>query len=217
MSFENVRETSEAKLKAQCKKLQKKHPKLIVEVFVSTGFFKQQLNSFIKTNKVGWVVMGLTTKDRFSKFIYGSHSTDIAGKISAPVIIVPDNFKRHSLHKILLSVDNKEKLHKSSLKAFERFAKETKTKVELLHVRTEDEMFSNKLKDVLKINGKNYKIKNVSASTIEKGVGAYIQDKKADLITIISKKHSAFYGLFNESNTKRIAVTSKVPVMAIHD
>jgi hypothetical protein len=116
-----------------------------------------------------------------------------------------------------LGVDNREKLHKSSLTAFENFVKETKAKPSLLHVKTEDEVFSDKLNNVIKINGKNQKIESHPAATIEKGIGDFIRTKKTDLVAIISRKHSAFYNLFNESNTKRVAFTSKVPVMAIHE
>ena len=217
MSYDSIKRTSEQKLSGFHKKLQKHNPKTEIETFVTTGFFKTELAAFIKSHQVKLVVMGLSSKDRFSKFLYGSHSTDIAGKLSAPVIIVPDSFKAASFHKIVLSVDNKEKLHKSSLSAFENFAKETKADVSLLHIQTEDEILKSGQKDVLKINGKLKKIENLHAHNIEKGIGSYTKLKKVDLITIISRKHSVFYNLFNESNTKRIAFSSKVPVMAIHE
>jgi nucleotide-binding universal stress UspA family protein len=217
MSFESIRQSSETKLANQCKKLKKLFPKLEIGTFATTGAFQQELKEFIKSHQVKLVVMGLSSKDRFSKFIYGSHSTDIAGKVNSPVIIVPDNFKTHSAHKIVLSVDNKEKLHKSSLNTFENLTKEMKADVSLLHIQTEDEIFDSGQKDVLKINGKLKKIEKLSAHNIEKGIGSYTKLKKVDLITIISKKHSVFYNLFNESNTKRIAFNSKVPVMAIHE
>ncbi len=217
MSNAPIRAESENKIAGFCKKLQKLYPKIEIGTFVSTGFFKQQLTSFIKTHQVKLVVMGLSAKDRFSKFLYGSHSTDIAGKISAPVIIVPDNFKEHSLHKVLLGIDNKEKFHKSPLHSFENFIKETKTIAILLHIQTEDEIFIDKTLNTIKLNGKNHKIESYPSASIEKGISAFIKEKKIGLIAIISKKHSAFYNLFNESNTKRIAFASKVPVMAIHE
>jgi len=217
MSYTPLRDESENKIADFSKKLQKLHPKISINFFVSTGSFKQQLTAFIEAHKVQLVVMGLSTKDSFSKFIYGSHSTDIAGKISAPVIIVPDNFKVHTLNKILLGVDNEEKLHRSSLKSLERFAKESKSSVTLLHVKTEDEIFGNKLKNTIKLNGKAHKVESYSAIDIVKGIRAFTQTNKTDLIAIISKKHSLFYNLFTESNTKKIAFASKIPVMAIHE
>jgi nucleotide-binding universal stress UspA family protein len=212
-----IRKESENKLFNFCKKLQKQFPKVEIHTFISAGFFKDQLTAFMKKHKVELVVMGLSTKSKFSRFIYGSHSTDIAGKIKAPVIIVPDNFKNHHLHNILLGVDNKEKLHRFPLTAFQNFIKQTKSAVSFLHVRTEDEVITDNSKQILKINGKAHKIENCSSPTIEKGITAYTKKKKADLITIISRKHSVFYNLFSETNTKKIAFASKIPVMCIHE
>jgi nucleotide-binding universal stress UspA family protein len=217
MPSDSIREESVNGTDLFCKKLRKLYPKIEIGAFVSTGFFKQQLTNFIKTHQVKLVVMGITTKNKFSKFLYGSHSTEIAGKINVPVIVVPDNFKKHRLHKVLLGVDNKEKLHKSSLTAFENFVKETKAITNLLHVQTEDEIFVDKTQTTIKLNGKNQKIVSCPYSTFESGISAYAKEKEVDLITIISKKHSAFYNLFNESNTKKIASTSKIPIMAIHE
>lgn len=217
MSNAPIREESENKTTLFCKRLQKQHPRIEIGVFVSTGFFKQQLVSFIKKHKVQLVVMGMKYKDNLNKFIYGSHSTDIAGKINVPVIVVPDNFKIHTLNKVLLGVDNQEKLHKTPLTSFQNFTKETKSAITVLHVKTEDEIFNDKLKNTLKIGGRIHKIENFRSKTFIDGISAYTKQKKVDLIAIISKKHSVFYNLFNESNTKKISFTSKVPVMAIHE
>jgi nucleotide-binding universal stress UspA family protein len=212
-----IRKESENKLADFHNKLQKQFPKIEIHTFISAGFFKDQLTTFMKKHPVQLVVMGLSTKNTFSRFIYGSHSTDIAGKIKAPVIIVPDNFKAHKLHKVLLGVDNKEKLHRSPLTSFRNFIKETKTTFSLLHVRTEDEIITGNSEQVIKIDGKAHKIENCTYPTIEKGIAAYTRKKKADLIAIISRKHSIFYNLFSETNTKKIAFASKIPVMCIHE
>ena len=73
--------------------------------------------------------MGLEAKDRMSKFIYGSHSIDIAGKIDCPVIIVPSKYKTHKLSKIVLTVDSNEKMHKPTLSGFEKFVEKSKIKL----------------------------------------------------------------------------------------
>lgn len=217
MSNAPIKEESEKNINLFYKKLKSKHPKIQIDTYVSTGSFKKQLAAFIKTHEVQLVVMGLKAKERFSKFLYGSHSTDIIGTINAPVIIVPDNFKVHKLQKMVLGIDSREKLHKSPLTQFQTFVKGTGTPVTLLHVKTEDEIFQDKTPDSFKINGKNQKIESYKAASIDKGIITYAKQKKVDLVALISKKHSIFYNLFNESHTKEIAFTSNVPVMSIHE
>ncbi len=197
-------------------RLQIQFPKIKIDSFVTFGRFKEELENFTKAHRVEATVMGLAIKNRVSKYIYGSHGVDITGKIDCPVIIVPSNYKNHQLSKVLLTVDNREKLLKSSLKGFENFIKESKTKLDLLHVRTEWEIFGPVI-DTLKINGKNLKIGQIKANDIQTGVKKYCVSEDIDMIAIISKKHSAFYNFFSESNSKKIAFSAKIPVMAIHE
>jgi hypothetical protein len=49
------------------------------------------------------------------------------------------------------------------------------------------------------------------------GIKKYTKENPVDIITIISRSHSAMYNLFNESNTKTIAYESHKPVLCIHD
>lgn len=217
MSYNSIRDTSVDKLKKFLTRLSKEFPKLDMNYFVTTGSFVEEVNTFVKKHRVQMVVLGLASKNRFSKFIYGSHSTDIAGKVDAPVIIVPEQYKEHKLKTAVMAVDNREKLHKASLKRFDTFTKEAKLNVHLLHVLTEDELFDHKKNQKLEIGSKKYPIEVINESNLERGLKKYTLDSKIDLITIISRHHSAFYNMFNETHTKHIAFSSKVPVMAIHE
>jgi nucleotide-binding universal stress UspA family protein len=216
ITFSAQKNTSDKKTERLANQLKAKFPKLKIDHFISFGGFKQELEDFISQHQIEAAVMGLEAKDKFSKFIYGSHSIDIAGKLNCPVIIVPSRYKKHSLSNVLLSVDNNEKLYKPSLKGFEDFIKKSKTKLSLLHVRTEDEII-HPLMFKLKINAKNLPIETIEAGDIQEGVKKYCNSNSIDLVAMISRKHSAFYNLFVESNTKKIAFAAKVPVMAIHE
>ena len=198
------------------KQLQNHFPKISIDYFVTFGGFKRELENFVAEHKIEVAVLGLAAKNKISKFIYGSHGVDLAGKINCPVIIVPSSYKTHKLSKVLLTVDSNEKLQRSSLKGFERFIENSKTKLSLLHVRTEDELF-HPIKTTLTINGKALPIEEKRSKDIQNGVKKYCAVNNSDLVAIISKKHSVFYDLFIESHTKKIAFAANVPVMAIHE
>lgn len=216
ISYSGNKTTSQQNTHKLITKLQTQFPKIKMDSFITSGAFKKELEAFTKAHKIEAAVMGLATKNRISKYIYGSHGVDTAGKIDCPVIIVPSNYKNHQLSKVLLTVDSHEKLLKSSLKGFEKFIQESKAKLNLLHVRTEDEIFDPAI-DALRVNGKNLKIDVIKANDIQTGVKKHCVTGNIDMIAIISKKHSVFYNFFSESNTKKIAFSSKVPVMSIHE
>jgi nucleotide-binding universal stress UspA family protein len=210
------RKENESKAKKQLESLKVQFPKLEISTFVNTGSFKKEIKRFTEHHQVKLIVMGLAEKNRFYKSVYGSHGVDIAGKLNAPVIIVPEQFKKHALTNVVLAVDNSEKLHSSSLKEFDFLVKTLKPKVNVLHCRTEDEIFEPE-KKAIKINNVHHNIEVLPAKNIKNGIGKFNQEHAIDLVTIISRKHSFFYNLFAESNTKQIALSTKIPVMAIHE
>jgi nucleotide-binding universal stress UspA family protein len=216
ISYTSVRKSSFVKTNKLTDQLKKLFPKVEINMFVTNGAFSYELETFTKSHKVEAAVMGLETKNKISKFIYGSHGINIAGKINAPVIIVPERYKKHKLNKILLAVDNNEKLKHSSLTVFEKFIQDSKTKLKLLHVRTPDEVFD-PVTTSLKVNRKKLPIDIIPSEDIQDGVKKYCKQQDIDLIGLISKKHSPFYNFFIESNTKKVAFAAKIPVMAIHE
>lgn len=216
ISFTSQKKYNEEKMKKFIKAISAVYPKVEIESFLTTGSFKAEIENFVAKHRVEAVVMGLASKSKMEKFIYGSHSTDIAGQIKAPVIIVPEKYKKHNLKSVLLSVDNNEKLYHSSLSDLEKFAKDSSAKLQVLWVKTEEELFIPKQQE-LKINGIVHKVNVVKSKEIKKGVVSFCRKNKTDLVAILSKRHSALYNLFAESHTKKMAFASKVPVMAIHD
>lgn len=215
-SYASARGNSQVKTRKVVEQLQKLFPNVEINMFVTNGAFKDELEDFVSSHKVEAAVMGLETKTRISKFIYGSHGVNVAGKIDTPVIIVPEKYKKHRLLKVLLAVDNTEKLYKNSLTGFERFLIETGAKVQLLHVRTEDEIMKPVISRI-KINKKVMPIEVIKAIDIQEGVKKYCAKDNIDLVAIVSRRHSVFYNFFVESNTKKVAFTAKVPVLAIHE
>ncbi|MBL7919923.1 MAG: universal stress protein [Bacteroidia bacterium] len=216
ISYTGQKSESHKQTKHLTDQLQRQFPKIKIDYFSTFGGIQIELEKFVKAHQVEAAVMGLATKDKISKFIYGSRGVNLAGKIDCPVIIVPSNYKKHALSKVLLTVDNSEKLHKSSLKGFEKFIIHSKSKLKILHVRTSDEFGSTQLKAV-KIADKALAIDIIKSKDLQSGVKKFCAGAGFDLVAVISKKHSAFYNLFFESHTKKVAFASKLPVMAIHE
>ncbi|MEO6303353.1 MAG: universal stress protein [Bacteroidia bacterium] len=215
ITYSSQKTSSHQKTKKLMEQLQKQFPKIKIDYFTTFGGMKAEVENFTKAHQVEAAVMGLAAKDKISKFLYGSTGVNIAGKIECPVIIVPSNYKTHRLSKVLLTVDNSEKLQRSSLSDFRKFILHAKSRVKILHVRTEDE-FPSSAMNTIKITDKNQSIETINAKDIQSGVRKFCALESIDLVSIISKKHSAFYNLFFESNTKKVAFAAKVPVMAIH-
>lgn len=207
---------SAEKITTQLNELKTLHPGLKIAWFISDGGFEKELQNFLKKHQVELAVMGLETKSRFSKFLYGSHGLKIAGKINTPVVIVPEKYKKFRLAEMLLAVDNTEKLRQSSLKSLANIVKQSKTRISMVHIKTPDEIFEVKY-PALKMNGIKQMIETLKSKSLEAGIKKYFRAHQTDIIAIISKKHSPLYNFFLESATKKVALSATVPVMSIHE
>lgn len=217
ISYASVKSDSRRSVDKMIAQLAKDFPSLKIAAFSTAGAFEDELAAFTAKHRIAAVVMGLQAKTRISRFIWGSHGVNIVGKIDAPVIIVPEKYRDHRLENVLMAVDNVDKLKSTSFKAIERFVKMAQVYLRLLHVRTPDEVIALGKTTVVKINQNKQEVEQHRASSIEEGIKRYTHDQDVDLVAVVSRKHSVFYNLFNESVTKRIAFSTRVPVMAIHE
>lgn len=217
LSFPALKRESKQGIETVISQLSEDFPALRMIAFASPGVLKGELESFINKHRVAAVVMGLEAKDKLSKFIYGTKGVSIGGKLKAPVIIVPEQYRDHHAETLLLAVDNLKKLATGPLGQVAKFVKDGQLYLKVLHVRTPEEIIGQTIAKALKIGTVRQEIEMQKASTIEKGIKKYCNGNEIDMIVIVSRKHSVFYNLFNESVTKSMAFASKIPVMAIHE
>lgn len=216
ITYNSQRKESIVRSEKLTAKLEEEFPKIHVSFFVTAGDFKSELEDFAARHLVEAVIIGLKTKERFSKFIYGTRGIKLAGKINAPVIIVPDNYKSHQLGNVVVAVDNQEELRKTSMLAFGRFIKQTGAALRLIHIHTPDEFLEPAVEEI-KINSTKFPIETIKCKNIDAGIKSFCDKNKSDLVVIISRKHSVFYNFFSESHTKRVAFSTRIPVMSIHE
>jgi nucleotide-binding universal stress UspA family protein len=210
ISYPDLELSNQLKLNKYAAKLNKEYPGIDIKCFVTADSVKSTLQNINRKQDVFCVVIGLETKTRMAKFIYGTTGTDIAGRINSPVIIVPQSYTKHKLDKAVVAVDNEKSIHKNIINTCNTLKSAFKLKMQYLHVRTPDEILTDK-----KNTTKGITVKQIEAEDLQSGLASYNKQNKTDLTIIISHKHSALYRFFIETNTKTIAVQSGIPVLAI--
>lgn len=216
ISYKEMQGFNIARLNKYKSKAESKHPDVHFETFTTYKSFKAGVSDLIKSRKVHYVVLGLESKSKFSKFIYGTTGLEVAGKISCPVIIVPERYKEHQLKKMVFAVDNQKSIDSKLMQKVKDFNRLFKAEMQAVHFKTEDEFMLIPNKKSASIN-KKWKVQVVESENFETGLFNYVKLNKVDLITIISHSHSLMYNLFNESNTKLLAFKTRIPIMSIHD
>jgi nucleotide-binding universal stress UspA family protein len=191
-------------------------PAASIDIMNTTDRIQEVIKDLSQKKKIEMVVLGLETKSAISKFMQGSTGVNIASKIDCPVVIVPEKYKTHKLVHTVITVDNREHIKKRVIDKAAKFSKSLKLNTQLVHIKTDDEFLQIYERNPKKENEK-WHIKTHEAKTFDKGIADYVKYNQSDMVIIFSQSHSAFYKLFNETNTAKIAFQSKVPVVSIHE
>jgi len=215
MDYKAMKENDLARLSKVKEQALKKFPKAEIELLNTTDSIKSFVKDLASKKKIDYVVLGLETKSKISKFIYGTTGVNLSTRIDCPVIIVPESYKIHKLDKTVISVDNKETIKKRTADKAIGFTEQHGASHQMLYIKTEDDFLLIYEKNPKKQN-KKWDIKTLEAKDFESGINKYMISNPTDMIVLFSKSYSALYRFFNETNTKVIAFQSKVPVMSIH-
>jgi nucleotide-binding universal stress UspA family protein len=210
MDGENFVKGEEKRMKDLQIQLSKKHSSVKFDIELTYESIREKIDKLSKKNKISLAVLGLETKSKISKFIYGTTSANLTGKIDCPIITVPEKYKYHQLKKIIVAIDNKEKINSHLSKRIHSVVKFLNVVVEYVHIKTEDEL------ELGEKNRHPFPITNIKSSNFQDGISIYAKKSKTDAIMLISHNYSSFHNLFIDSNSKKIILSSNIPVISIH-
>jgi nucleotide-binding universal stress UspA family protein len=215
MSYKAIEKSNKEKLNLFAKKHLDEQTNYTT--ITTSGALKDEIENLIKSNSIHSVVLGLESKSKINRFIFGSTTTDVAGKIDCPVIIVPESYKKHAVGRVVIAFDNSELPNAKCLQKIKNFINTTQSKVDVYHIKTPNEIIESK-NETFKIDNKlSYKIHTKKSKSLIDGISRVVSKEKAQAVIEIARKHSFVYRFFNESHTKEIAFSSKVPVIVVHE
>jgi len=158
------------------------------------------------------VVMGMT-----SNFLLGSNSMDAMDHLKYPLIIVPGRAHFHPIESIGLALD-KASVSDHHLQFLIILQQIFDAKVEVLYVNTDKAKASDPERFSFlraELAGLRYEFHSITTHKLEEGMNKLLDDVQVDILVLIPKFHVFFE--FHESQSKKLLLHSRVPVMAIHE
>lgn len=178
--------------------------------------FDDSMKAFIKKSRSGLIVMGTRGASGLAKYVLGSNTVKILDISPIPVLAVPEKadfktFKNVVYTSNLKNLEGELKMLCTYLKMFD-------STLHLLHV-AEKGADIEKLQDIIKTTLKkvDYRKSTVTIQInkkVDEAIDSFVQQLKADLVTMFTHKKSTYDKLFNRSITKKMAFQSKVPLLA---
>jgi len=232
-SPQELEEINAEALKNSEQELKRKHgDSVIISGIVKMGFLVDETIHLIKEKRIDIIVMGITGAGKLAEVLMGSNATRVAKKINCPTIIVPEKAKFSQLKNIAFACDYNEIEESGALDQLVDFVKLFDARLMIVNIgkQVEKHSYSNDLagklleyifeniNESLDIpNGINYSIHQQKDEDVVHGINKFLDKHNADLLVMIPRKHSLLWGLFHESNTKKMAFHTHVPILALHE
>jgi len=186
------------------------------------GFGVDVIRDTVTGGKVGAVVMGIGQTEKFNQIVFGSTSTDLAGTVNCPVIIVPEKARYKHWRSIAFAFDQKHIPAGKGLKMLKDVITLHDSKLNFINVMDTPfiEGDDSSLKPLYKqFSGVEMKTNFLPyrPNMVEEALLEWVRRHKASLLVMVARKHNLLWRMFNERMTKKIAFASKVPLVVLAD
>ncbi len=196
--------------------------KIKVGSVTRSGFTVEEISNVIKEKNIDLVIMGITGVGEVSEKLIGSHTTSLIKQTKTPVLIIPKDAKYKKVEKMILACNYSEPVNVDAVKRLKAFAKLFDAKVLVLDVEkpaavpmyentAAGEKLGRALKDV------DHVMFYGSSNDLTDELNSFADAHKCDWVAMIPHKHNLLSRLFHESNTKKMAFHTHLPLLSIHD
>ncbi len=195
---------------------------LVVECICQMGFAVDEIiKQYTEDRDIELIIMGMNGAGYLGEKLIGSNATELIKRTKCPILVVNEKVEFKNIKKIVLAFDYQKVPDKSTFDFLKYMV--TLFKAQLLVVNVEKTV--NKLPSAKKaaagvgleniLEGINHSFDFIESEDTIVGINKYVSEKKADMLVFIPRKHGFFDSVFHESNTKRMAFHTIIPLLAL--
>ncbi len=178
------------------------------------------LNHYVKDHHPGLVVIGMES-NVFSYELLGNTTTAAIKHLKTPILVVPRMATFSGIEKILYAYEPSYLDQHNQLDLMKEIARKFRAQLEVFHVDTHpkkdhpenEENLIHAANTILKDIPHTYS--TVSNETIAEGIAQEVDHYNADLLVMVPHKTGFLASLFKGSNTRRVSLKTKVPLLVI--
>ncbi|MES2139991.1 MAG: universal stress protein [Bacteroidota bacterium] len=193
-----------------------------IENIIKSGFLISEIVDIVEEEEIDLIIMGISEAGKLSEILLSSSSIGVIKNTNCPTLVVPEGVKYRPINTIVLACDDIEKIaDTSAAKQITEFVELFNSKLIVLNVidsfeNLDQEVLLEAKKEVL-FGDLNYSVLFIEGDDLIKNINNFVEKNNADLLIMIPRKHAIFSKLFSESNTKKMAFNSHIPLLAIHE
>ena len=229
LSFSTLAEKEENSRKVvtdrELKKLQRKldsSDTQNISVESEEGSFIENIEKYILSNHIDFVIMGITGSSRIKQVFMGTNTLNVIRHINIPVMIIPPKAKFNGLKNVLFTSDFKDVARTTPFDSLRKVLDLFKPNLNILNVDSEhyieltDEYKIERAAMEDKLTTYNPEFAFLRAYDFLDGIDRFVEAKDIDALITVPRKHSFLSQLFKTTHTKKLAYHSHIPIIAIH-
>lgn len=221
LSEEDFEETAKKNLQGLREEVLRKHPNIEITLKTTLGDAETCILEECKSGIYDLVVLGiLGNSSKIREYLIGSTATAVAKKSNIFTIIVPESYEFKKVKNIAFACDYKAELEKNAtLIKINYLVKAFNAKLFIFNIITMNTEFTSEA-----INREVYvddKLSKVSPeivysvnNDVAQGLIELSKENHIDLLITYPQHHNYFYEWFKESNTKKLAFHTPIPLLS---
>ncbi len=220
MSPDQLEGMNNSKMNEIVKELKEKHH--IDIIVVSTpGYSVEEIVRKMNYLGADLTVLGIRGVSLISELVIGSVATGVIRKANHPVLIVPEHAVFKVPTKILFASDNSGVSNPATLNFLKEIASLFNCEVAIVNMihklenAEQEALLAIDYSSVLQ--GINTSYHQIEGEDIAESINDYLTTFDADIIVNIPRKHSFVENIIHESNTKKLAFHTHIPLLALPD
>jgi nucleotide-binding universal stress UspA family protein len=223
ITIDELEKESRRALDAERKRLQGMYPGLKVDTHCCVGFAVEEVASHVKQFGIDLVVMGITGAGKFSELVIGSTATALVQQLDCcPVLIIPEEARFEEPHRIALACDLKEVVHPECFDSLKEVVSHFGADLNVVSVMKPGEEINvekaaNGIKVEHLLEDVNHTLHFTEEKDVVKGIEDFVERHKVNMVSMVARKHNFVDRIFHESNTKKMAFHTHVPLLALHE
>lgn len=177
------------------------------------------IKQVVSQDHIDFVVMGTNGASGWLDSFMGTNTSNLISDIEVPVLSVSSETKFQKIKTIGFRTRYKED-EIYALNDVMDLAKRIGAKVKCIYVKTPDSGFKGgriEYWESVFENERDLEFFVIPSENIESTIEDFIANQGIDLMAMVSHRKNFFTRLFTTSNTEKMALHSKTPILALHD
>ncbi|MEQ9404079.1 MAG: universal stress protein [Cyclobacteriaceae bacterium] len=218
---EELEKEAKRKLETCCEELKKEFTlDCFIRVKTHSEGLEKALSMELTEEGFDLAVMGTNGPDDYNQLFFGTHTYNVIRKINIPLLMVPKGCQFESFENMVYAsdYDNEDMV---TLQKLVDFANVFSSKITFLHISNHDTEKSEEIflsfKDVYEDKleaapGTIFFEREINKDST-RGIDAYMDEKKADLLVLQVKHRTALQKIFHDSVIKKLSFAATYPVL----